>query len=118
MKKGLALIIVFLILIVVFLLISAILNLMNQEANITESKIKRTRRLLAAQAGIVHAYERLGRGDSTASVDDTTIHIGDQNIPVKIIVLDPGNSRTVDGNTIECPVNAPSDHCIHAYVDY
>ncbi len=118
MKKSLALVIVFIILIVVFLLIFAILNLMLQETHITESKIKRTRSLLAAQAGIVHAYERLGRGDPIANIDDTVIQVGNQNIPVRIIILGPGGSRMVDGNTIQCPANAPSDHCIHAYVDH
>ncbi|MCF7869768.1 MAG: hypothetical protein K9M01_01435 [Candidatus Omnitrophica bacterium] len=68
MKKGIVLVIVFGILIVISLLAVTAINLMRQQSKITEHKISRRRKLLAAQAGMVHALEELRKGnDPTGS---------------------------------------------------
>ncbi|MCF7872810.1 MAG: hypothetical protein K9L80_01205 [Candidatus Omnitrophica bacterium] len=121
MKKGVVLIIVFGVLIVISLLAITAINLMRQQSKITEHKISRRRKLLAAQAGMVHAYEGLRRGiapyDNPPPINDS-INVGSapHALTVQIRVLAPGGSAVIGGNTINCPATAPSDSCIHAYV--
>lgn len=120
-KKGVVLIIVFAVLIVISLLAIAAINLMRQQLNITEHKIRRKRQLLAVQAGMVHAYEGLRRGlvpYNALPVINDVINIGPapHTTTVRIYVLTPGGLVvTPEGDNINCPLNAPSNLCIHAY---
>ncbi|MCF7870889.1 MAG: hypothetical protein K9L95_01355 [Candidatus Omnitrophica bacterium] len=62
-KKGFILVIVFVVLIVISFLALAAINLMRQQTHLTEHSIKRSKGLLAAQAGLAHAMEELKKGN-------------------------------------------------------
>ncbi|MFO8052702.1 MAG: hypothetical protein R6U54_01910 [Candidatus Omnitrophota bacterium] len=97
MKKGVVLIIVFAVLIVISLLAITAINLMRQQSKITEHKISRRRKLLAAQAGMVHAYEGLRRGvaapynnplsPTNTRITDEISDFGETDITIDIEVL-------------------------------
>ncbi|MCF7874843.1 MAG: hypothetical protein K9L99_03130, partial [Candidatus Omnitrophica bacterium] len=62
-KKGFVLVTVFVILIVISFVAFAAISLMRQQAHLTEHSIRRTKGLLAAQAGLAHALEELKEGN-------------------------------------------------------
>ena len=89
MRKGVILITIMGIMIVVFLLAVAILFFTTQESRISEHKVKRNRAFFASQAGIIHALERLRKGDDISQIDGEVLDIGDrgeQGYPIKVTI--------------------------------
>lgn len=109
-KKGVVLIVTFGIMLVIIILALAVVGLMRQQGRLTEHHIRRRRiGMAAAQAGMVHAYERLRRGDTPSTINSSSpLTVGDYS--VNISVLQRGSPG--------CPLTAPSEYCIRASVNY
>lgn len=118
MRKGVVLTVVIGIMLVILALAVAALHLMTQESRIVEHKIKRTRALYAAQAGMVDALEQLRNGTVTLpTVGSPTIYplsetLNGLSAPPQITIVKKGD---VPNN---CLNTAPSDYCIFITAEY
>ncbi len=117
MKKAVALIITFGVVVVISFLAIGVTSLMRSQALIAEHHIKRRYRFLAAQAGLVHAYEMLRKGeyDTGNHALEGGIGEGRERYAVHICVLNPGDTSDDHCSHVSCPNDAPSDYCIHAH---
>lgn len=99
MKKSIVLVVVIGVMTIISILILVALHLMSQESRLAEHKIRRMRAFFAAQAGIVHALERLREGAYPNPGDGETISVGnpaDQGYPINVYI-------TVGGTGIGAP---------------
>ncbi|MFH1772541.1 MAG: hypothetical protein ABH872_06960 [Candidatus Omnitrophota bacterium] len=96
MKRAVALLVVMSIMAVIAVFTLIALYVMTQEARLAEHKIKRMRAFYAAQAGMIHAQERLRRENNTdvtaADISSADLLVGEglnirgYPIPVNITV--------------------------------
>ena len=119
-KKSVVLIVVIGVLVVVFTLALVALYLMTQEARIAEHKIRRTRGVFAARAGMVHALEQIRTGAYQASTAPhcaggtlctETISVGDSathGYPLSVTITYDSSVTTGPLNT--SPVNISVDY--------
>ncbi len=112
MKKAIVLITVISIMIVVILLALVATYLMVQNAYINEHKVRRIKAMYAAQAGIIHALERLRREGTSAS---TIVDINNDDPNIDGIAVD---IEVIPKGTPGCPITIPSDFCVKATVSY
>lgn len=100
MKKGAVLVITFGMMFVILALALGVISLMRQQAHVTEHHISRRGRLLAAQAGVVHAYESLRIGTDPATLHGSHIHVGNPpnryRVDIEIVARGAAGCRDAD----------------------
>lgn len=112
MKKGIVLLTVIAILIIIIILSWVSVCIMTQQSKLAEHKIKRAGAMNAAQAGVIHVFERLRReGTGNAVINDiNNDKLTVEGIDVSFKVIPKGNAG--------CPNTSPSDFCVQATAVY
>ena len=89
MNRGIVLIIVIVTVIILTILALVAIHVMTQQAYITEHKTKRLRAFFIAKAGLVHALERLRKGDNPSTISNQDLDIDNDGTSDADIQIDP-----------------------------